>query len=70
MNHTAEDDLYVHVKDKFQQQNLEKKYEEYKLEEDGIITYKKRIYISHVVDLRRVVMDEIHQDPYSSHLGY
>ena len=32
VNHTAEDDLYVQVKDKLQQQNIEKRYEVYKLE--------------------------------------
>ena len=35
-----------------------------------ILTYKNRIYIPNVADLRRVVMDEIHQTPYSGHLGY
>ena len=70
MNHTAEDGLYVQVKDKLQQQNLEKRYEKYKLEEDGLLTYNKRIYIPHVEYLRRVVMDEIHQAPYSGHPGY
>ena len=48
----------------------QKKYEGYKLEEDGLLTYKGRIYIPNVSDLRRVVMDEIHQAPYSGHLGY
>ena len=33
-------------------------------------TYKGRIYIPNVAYLRRVVMDEIHQAPYSSHPGY
>ena len=40
------------------------------MEEDGFLTYKGRIYIPDVVDLRRVVMDEIHQAPYSGHPGY
>jgi len=40
------------------------------LEEDGILTYKGRIYIPDVADLRRVVMDEIHQASYSGHPGY
>ena len=31
---------------------------------------KCRIYIPDVADLRRVVMDEIHQAPYSGHPGY
>ena len=70
MNHTVEDELYVQVKDKLQQQNLEKRYEGYKLEEDGLLTYKGRIYISKVAYLRRVVMDEIHQAPYYGHPGY
>ena len=59
--------MYAKVKDKLQQQSLEKKYEGYKLEEDGLLTYKNRIYIPNVADLRRVVMDEIHQTPYSGH---
>ena len=68
-NH-VEDELYAQVKDKLQQQSLEKKYEGYKLEKDELITYKNKIYISNVTDLRRIGMDEIHLDPYSSHLGY
>ena len=60
----------MQVKDKLQQQSLEKRYEGYNLEEDGILTYKNRIYIPNVADLRRVVMDEINQNPYSSHPRY
>ena len=62
--------MYVQLKDKLQQQGLEKRYEGYKLEEDGLLTYKGRIYIPNVADLRRVVMDEIHQTLYSGHRGY
>ena len=69
-NHVAEDERYVHIKDKLQQKSLEKKYEGYKLEEDGILTYKNRIYIPNVANLRRIVMDEIHQAPYSGHPRY
>ena len=67
VNHVVEDELYEQVKDKLQQEVLEKKYEGYKLEEYGLITYKGRIYIPNVADLRRVVIDEIHQAPYSGH---
>ena len=70
VNHTVEDELYVQVKDKFQQHNLEKRYEGYKLEEDGLLTYKNRVYIPNVAYLRRMVMDEIHQAPYSGHPRY
>ena len=70
INHVVEDEVYVHIKDKLQQQNLERKYEGYQLEGDELLTYKNRIYIPNVADLRRIVMDEIHQAPYSGHLGY
>ena len=40
------------------------------MEEDGLLTYKNRIYIPNEVYLRRVVMGEIHQVPYSSHPRY
>ena len=70
VNHIAGDELYEQVKDKLQQQSLEKRYEGYKLEEDGLLTYKGRIYIPDVAYLRRVVMDEIHQAPYFGHPGY
>ena len=60
----------MQVKEKLQQKHLEKRYEGYNLEEDGLLTYKNRIYIPNVADLRRVVMDEIHQPPYSGHPGY
>ena len=59
--------MYVQFKDKLQQQILENKYEGYKLEEDGLLTYKNKIYIPNVADLRSVVMDEIHQASYSGH---
>ena len=35
-----------------------------------LLTYKNKIYIPNVAYLKRVVMDEIHQDPYSGHPGY
>ena len=70
INHTTEDEMYVQIKDKLQQQSLENKHEGYKLEEDEILTYKNRIYIPNVANMRRVVMDEIHQAPYSGHPGY
>ena len=70
VNDVDEDELYVQFKEKLQQKSLENKYEGYKLEEDGILTYKNRIYIPNIAYLRRVVMDEIHQAPYSGHPRY
>ena len=52
--------MYVQIKDKLQQQNLERKYGGYQFEGDELLTYKNRIYIPNVADLRMIVMDEIH----------
>ena len=49
VNHVAGDELYEQVKDKLQQQSLEKRYEGYKFEENGLLTYKGRIYIPNVL---------------------
>ena len=70
VNHVVVDELYEQVKDKLQQQSIEKRYEGSKFEEDGLLAYKGRIYIPNVANLRRVVMDEIHQAPYSGHPRY
>ena len=70
VNHVARDELYEQVKDKLQQQSLNKRYEGYKLEEYGLLTYKNRVYIPNIEYLRRTVMDEIQQDPYSGHPRY
>ena len=67
VNCTTGDELYGLVKYKLPLQCLENSYEGYKLEEYGLLTYKGIIYILNVADLRRVVMDEIDQAPYSSH---
>ena len=40
------------------------------MEEGEILTYKNRIYIPNVEYLRRIIMDGIHQAPYSGHLRY
>ena len=39
-NHTTGDEMYVQVKDKLQQKILKKRYEGYKMQEDGLRTYK------------------------------
>ena len=60
----------MQIKAKLQHQSLERKYEGYKLEEDELLTYMNIFYIPNVVDLRRIVMDEVHQAPYFGHPGY
>jgi hypothetical protein len=37
---------------------------------DGMITYKGRLYIPNCDDLKRFIMDELHKIPYTGHPGY
>ena len=46
------------------------KYDDYKLFNDGHITYKGRLCIPNCDDLKRFIMDELHKRPYTGHLGY
>ena len=40
INHTTKDEMYVQIKDKLQQQSLEKRHEGYKLEEDELLIFQ------------------------------
>ena len=52
------------------QGKLDKKCEGYQLKEDYLLVFKGKLYIPNCVDLKKVVMDEIHQIPYYEHSGY
>jgi hypothetical protein len=66
----VEDEHYVQVKDGLQRDKLEKKYEGYQLNDDGLLIYKNRMYIPNSLELRRIIMDEIHKMSYFRHSGY
>jgi hypothetical protein len=46
------------------------KYEGYQLIEEGLLTYRNRLYIPNCEDLKRFIMDELHKRPYTGHPGY
>ena len=48
----------------------DRKCEGYQLEEDNLLVFKGRLYIPNCADLKKVVVDEIRQMPYSGHPGY
>ena len=60
----------MQIKDKLQQYKLEKRYEYDHLGDDGLLTYKIRMYIPNVEYLRRIIMDEIHKISYFGYPGY
>jgi hypothetical protein len=46
------------------------RYDGYQILNDGLLTYKGKLYILNHDDLKRLVMDERHKIPYTRHLGY
>ena len=56
--------------EKIQQGEMPQKVENYKLETDGTLLYKNKIYIPNVQDLKCMILHEIHTVPYAGHLGY
>jgi hypothetical protein len=48
----------------------EMKYKGYQMINDGLLTYKGRLYIPNCDDLKRFIMDELHKIPYTGHPGY
>jgi hypothetical protein len=58
------------VKSYLEQEPTGLKYEGYQLLNDGLLTYKGRLYIPNCGNLKRFIMDEIHKIPYIGHPGY
>jgi hypothetical protein len=46
------------------------KYEGYQMLEEGLLTYRNKLYILNCDDLKRFIMDELHKIPYTGHSGY
>jgi hypothetical protein len=46
------------------------KYERYQMLDEGMLTYRNKLYISSCDDLKRFIMDELHKRPYTGHPGY
>jgi hypothetical protein len=53
-----------------QQGKMPQKVENYKLETDGILLYKNKIYVPNVQDLKLMILHEMHKVPYAGHPGY
>jgi hypothetical protein len=58
------------VKSYLEQEPTGLNYEGYQLMNNGLLTYKGRLYIPKCDDLKRFIMDELHKRPYTGHPGY
>jgi hypothetical protein len=55
---------------KLQQGKMLQRVEEYKLEVDGTLLYKNRVYVRNVQELKITILKEMHKVPYVGHPGY
>jgi hypothetical protein len=49
---------------------LQQKIEEHNLDNDEILTYRRRIYLPNSLELKNLILREIHNVPYAGHPGY
>jgi hypothetical protein len=61
---------YMELVTKLQQGKMLQKVEDYKLEVDGTLLYKNRIYVPNFQELRIMILKEMHNVPYVGHPGY
>jgi hypothetical protein len=66
----ALDKHYAQITKGLQQENISLKFKCYKLEEDGILLFRDRVYVPNTQELRNIVLKVIHIVPYVGHLGY
>lgn len=60
---------YMQIKRSLQQGEMQPKYKDYEMKEDGFILYKCRIYVLNSQGLKNLVLSEMHRVPYVGHLG-
>jgi hypothetical protein len=64
------DQHYLQVKESLQQEDVQHKFKEYKMKEDGVFIHKNRIYVPDFGELRNLVLKEMHNIPYARHPSY
>jgi hypothetical protein len=67
---TNADLQYMELVAKLQQGEMPQRVENYKLETDGTLLYKNRIYVPNVQDLKCMILHEMHNVPYAGHPRY
>jgi hypothetical protein len=61
---------YKELVAKLQHGKMPQKMEIYKLETNGILLYKNKIFVPNVQCLKHMILQEMHNVPYVGHLGY
>jgi hypothetical protein len=61
---------YMDIKTTLQQGMSQQKFEGYELREDGILIYRRKVYVSNNQELKILILSKIHKVPYVGHLVY
>ena len=64
------DEFYLQTKEKIQQVNVHEMYKDYVLQDGGMLKLKGRVYIPNSSELRKSVLQEMHNAPYAGHPSY
>ena len=64
------DQCYVDIKVSLQPSFSQHKLEGYELREDGILMYRRRVYVPNDQELKILLLSEMHKVPYAGHPGY
>jgi hypothetical protein len=67
---TNSNQQHLKIKETLQQVNLQHKFNYYELQEDGILTYREKIYVPNSSDLKTIVVREMHNVTYARHPRY
>ena len=64
------DRKYQYLKDKISENQAGNDETNFRLNENGLLIYKNRLYIPNVSETKLLILNETHKSPYSGHPGY
>lgn len=65
-----DDEFYKKIVEKLQQHQIKQHNSDFQFTEEGLVIYKKRMYIPYFIDLKVLIMNEFHTKSYLGHLEY
>jgi len=61
---------YQTLKNKILENKAKNDKSDFRFTANGLITYKNRLYVPNVLEIKLLILNEIHKTPYSRHPGY
>ena len=64
------DQNYLQIKENLQQCNLHQNFKNCELKGNGILLYRRKVYVPNSMELKNIVLRVMHNVPYAGHPGY